>query len=119
MNQSNLDKNLDSFKRKLSILSVELSNETTYMSYIRTGLAIATIALPFRMYRLVLLGLFMIILGTVEYYYIRYKINQGTFNNVSAFKFMPIFLTIIILFAFYYESKKLGSFKFIGLKNKI
>ena len=92
---------------KMSILRTKLSNERTYNAYIRTGLAVSVFSLPFKKYRLVSLGILMIICSTVEYYYITYNVNRGIDFKLGVFEFVPIITTVLILVIFYFELKDL------------
>ena len=104
-------KNNEEYKLKLSILNEQLSNERTYMAYIRTGLAIAAIALPFKKYKLVALGIFMILIGTIEYYYIRYLLIYTTLPDYRDFTYVPLIISISILIVLYMEIKDLKKAK--------
>jgi hypothetical protein len=90
----------------------KLSNERTYMAYIRTGLAIAAIALPFKKYKLVALGILMIFIGTIEYYYIRYLLNLKTLPVYKDFTYVPLFISVSILIVLYLEIKDLKNTNF-------
>jgi uncharacterized membrane protein YidH (DUF202 family) len=92
---------------KMEILSPQLSNKTTYMAFIRTGLAITAVSLVFEKFHIILLGIVIIILGTIEYYVIEYQLINGTEVNITIFEFIPIFLTIFILLIFYIESNNI------------
>jgi uncharacterized membrane protein YidH (DUF202 family) len=97
---------------KLAIMNSKLSNERTYMAYMRTGLAIAAIALPFKRFRLVAIGILMIIIGTIEYYYIIYILDQPNLLDYKEFRYFPFIITVFILLVLYMEIKDLKSIKF-------
>ena len=80
-----------------NFLIADLSNKNTYMSYVRTGLTIIAIAIPFKMYSLIALGIFFIIIGTAEFYYIEYILDIKKILNYKYLKYVPLFITSCIL----------------------
>ena len=64
------------------------------MAYIRTGLAIAAIALPFKKYKIVALGILMIVIGTLEYYYVRYILYNTTLLDYKDFTYVPLIISL-------------------------
>jgi len=108
--------NTEDYKLKLSIMDSKLSNERTYMAYIRTGLAIAAIALPFKKFKLVALGILMIFIGTIEYYYVRYLLNYTTLPDYKDFTYVPLIISVSILIVLYMEIRDLKKTKFFKFK---
>ena len=104
------------YSLKLAIMESKLSNERTYMAYIRTGLAIAAIALPFKKYKLVALGILIIFIGTIEYYYVRYLLNLKTLPVYKDFTYVPLFISVSILIVLYLEIKDLKNTNFFKIK---
>jgi len=114
-NMSNKIDNKD-YRLKLAIMNSKLSNERTYMAYIRTGLAIAAIALPFKKYKLVALGILMILIGTIEYYYVRYLLNLKTLTVYNDFTYVPLFISVSVLIVLYMEIKEFKNTNFFKIK---
>jgi uncharacterized membrane protein YidH (DUF202 family) len=106
------------YSLQLSILECKLANERTYMAYIRTGLAIAAIALPFKKYRLVALGILMIIIGTVEYYYVRHILDNPGIPDYKDFSLGPLIISVSVLTVLYIEIKEFKNTNFFKLQNK-
>jgi uncharacterized membrane protein YidH (DUF202 family) len=104
------------YRLKLAIMNSKLSNERTYMAYIRTGLAIAAIALPFKKYKLVALGILMILIGTIEYYYVRYLLNLKTLTVYNDFTYVPLFISVSVLIVLYMEIKEFKNTNFFKIK---
>jgi uncharacterized membrane protein YidH (DUF202 family) len=104
------------YRLKLAIMNSKLSNERTYMAYIRTGLAIAAIALPFKKYKLVALGILMILIGTIEYYYVRYLLNLKTLTVYKDFTYVPLFISVSVLIVLYLEIKEFKNTNFFKIK---
>jgi uncharacterized membrane protein YidH (DUF202 family) len=104
---------------QLALLRTKFANERTYMAYLRTGLAISAISLPFKKYYIVLLGIIMIICSTIQYYYVSYRLNHGIYFDLGVFELVPVITTILILGLFYLEMRYIKfstSFKFSKLK---
>jgi uncharacterized membrane protein YidH (DUF202 family) len=99
------------YRLKLSIINSKLANQRTYMSYIRTGLAISAIALTFKKYKLVALGILMIFIGTFEYYYVRYVLIYTDLHNYYDFAYGPFVISFFVLLALYMEIKTHNVFK--------
>lgn len=114
---TSIKNNTDDYKLKLSIIDSKLSNERTYMAYIRTGLAIAAIALPFKKYKLVALGILMIVIGTLEYYYVRYLLDYTNLPDYKDFTYVPLIISLSILIVLYMEIKDLKTIKLFKFKN--
>ena len=98
------------YNTQLSVYRTQLSNENTYMVYIRTGLAIVALAIPFRKYYIIFLGLILILISTLEYYYIGYHLDRREEFDMGIFELVPVFTTVIILIIFYKESENIRSF---------
>ena len=92
---------------ELAILTTKLANERTYLTYLKTGLAILVIAVPFKKYYIALIGAVIILCSTLEYYYINYKLKKGkSFDfDFGVFQLVPIITTILIIGIFYFEMK--------------
>ena len=92
---------------ELAILTTKLSNERIYLTYLKTGLAILAIAVPFKKYYIALIGAVLILCSTLEYYYINHKLNKRKkFDfDFGMFQLVPIVTTILIIGIFYFEMK--------------
>ena len=95
----------------LALYRTQLANQNTYMADIRTGLAITAIAIPFKKYYIVVLGLLMIFVSTFEYYYISSNLRKGYIFDIGMFELMPIITTVIILSVCFFESRNIHKFK--------
>ena len=97
--------NNKNFKLELSKLTTKLALQRTYLSYMRTGFAIASIAGVFKKIYLVYFGLIMIILSTIQYYLFIKNIEQTKieFNKMHYLPLIYVILSIIILFLQFYK----------------
>ena len=98
------------YSTQLSVYRTQLANENTYMDYIRTGVAIVAFAIPFRKYYIILLGVLLILISTLEYYYVGYHLDRREEFDMGIFELVPVFTTVIILIIFYKESENIRSF---------
>ena len=114
-NTSNTSNTSNNASLELAKMTTGMSNERTYLAYVRTGLAIVTIAIPFKKYYIMILGLIMIFVSTIEFYFINNNLNKNNFNIV-VFVLMPLFATAIIFFIFYLELKNIKQTKNFNFK---
>ena len=82
-----------------SKINTLLSNERTYYSYIRTGLAICGFALKYKSKLLAFIGCIFFICGFYNYYTLAEKVEKDKIKYPN--KYLPIVLTVISLFAIY------------------
>jgi uncharacterized membrane protein YidH (DUF202 family) len=90
----------------------KLANVNTFMSYLRTGLAIAVIAFTFNKFWICILGIALIIYGTFEYYYTDYIVTNNLSLNTNFYYYGPLSLTILIIIIFVIETEQLKHHKF-------
>jgi uncharacterized membrane protein YidH (DUF202 family) len=85
----------------LSIHSTKLANQRTYLSYFRTGLAIAALAGKTKNHIVAVYGIVMIIFSTLQYHY---SIKSLDMNEVpSMIDYAPSILAILGVFAVYLQ----------------
>ena len=100
------------YQTLLAIERTKLANHRTYLAYMRTGFVISGIAGHFKYLYIVLFGLLMIFLSTIQYYYLNNKLDKKIKNNNTSknnFDVIPIiylFLSISILYLQYTTNKK-------------
>jgi len=84
----------------LAKIRTKLASQRTYLAYMRTGFAIAAIAGSFKKLYLVLFGMVMIILSTIQYYLILKSINndEKLEYDIHSIPMIYLFLSIIILY---------------------
>ena len=111
MSNSILNKSTD-----LAITRTKLANERTYLAYMRTGFAIATVAGVFKKKWIVFFGIFIICVSTIHYYAINHILNDERFlenkiqlrynNFLKLFSFLPILYGILSLGVLRLQFKK-------------
>ena len=89
----------------LSKLRTKLSSQRTYLSYMRTGFAIASIAGVFKKPYLVIFGLIMIVLSTIQYYLLLQNIETNSMNlkNLHYLPLIYVILSIGVLYLQFYK----------------
>lgn len=96
----------------LAYIRTQLANNRTYLSYVRTGFAIAAIAGFYKKFYFILYGLIIIIGSTIQYAYIEYHLkNRSDINNFENIDLLPIIILPLTLLIFYLQ--------FITKKKKI
>ena len=89
---------------ELSKIRTELSNQRTYLSYMRTGFAISIIAEKFKKKYIVIFGIIMIIISSIQYYLINKNLkNDIKINNY--FNYIPLLSMILSLLILYVQYK--------------
>ena len=80
-----------------------LSNQRTYLAYIRTGLAISAISSIFKKKWIFTFGILMIVISTLQYYLLLNSINNNKIKNnwVHYMPLMYIILSIGVLYLQY------------------
>jgi hypothetical protein len=72
----------------------------------RTGLSLVVLAIPFKLYYIILIGILIIILSTIKYYLVTYYIDKGDYRVVIDYlNYLPALLTVILLSIFFIEYK--------------
>ena len=108
-----MDRTLLSIDRtRIALDDFKLANLNTFMSYLRTGLAIAVIAFTFNKFWICILGLLLIVYGTFEYYYTDYLVTNNLPLNTNFYYYGPVSLTILIVIIFIVETEELKHYKF-------
>jgi uncharacterized membrane protein YidH (DUF202 family) len=88
----------------LSVHNSKLANQRTYLSYFRTGLAIAALSGKTENYIVALYGVLMVILSTIQYYV---SIRSLDRNEVpSMIDHAPMIFATLGLFAIYLQLKQ-------------
>lgn len=84
-------------------LRTKLSNQRTYLSYVRTGFSIAAIAGSFKKKYLVLFGVIMCILSSFQYYTLNNGIDEGMKENscIHTIPYIYVPLSLILLYLQY------------------
>ena len=89
----------------LAIQRTKLSNQRTYLSYMRTGFGIASIAGSFKKYWIMLFGLIMIVMSTLQYVIIAKNLNtKKKFKN--NFDYVPLIYVFLSLGSLYLQYNK-------------
>ena len=78
---------------ELALKRTKLANQRTYLSYMRTGFAIASIAGVFKKSWIVIFGIVMIIFSSIQYMYLNYTLTNNL--NISN-KFMDMVPVIYV-----------------------
>lgn len=99
-------------RTNIALDDFKLANVNTFMSYLRTGLAIAVIAFTFNKFWICMLGLLLIIYGTFEFYYTDYLVTNNLSLSNKYFYYGPFILTILIIGVFVVETEELKHHKF-------
>ena len=93
-------------KIHLSKQSTRLANQRTYLSYMRTGFAIASVAGAFKKIWISLFGVIMIIGSLVQYIMINESINQNKNPYNKYLNYFPVIYVVLSLGALYLQMKK-------------
>jgi hypothetical protein len=86
-------------KYEYSKVNTLLSNERTFYSYIRTGLAICGFAFKYKSKILAFIGCIFFICGFYNYFTLAKKVEDDKIKYPN--KYLPIVLTVVSLFAVY------------------
>ena len=89
----------------LDKLRTKLSSQRTYLAYMRTGFAISSIAGVFKKPYLVVFGLIMIVLSTIQYYLLLQNIETNSMNlkNLHYLPLIYVMLSIGVLYLQFYK----------------
>ena len=91
----------------LAKIRTKLANQRTYLAYMRTGFAISALAGSFKKKYLVLFGIVMIILSTIQYYLLNVSINNDDkLKNMEYYNLIPLIYIILSLIILYLQYKK-------------
>mgnify|MGYP001316587734 CR=1 FL=1 len=90
----------------LAIKSTKLANQRTYLAYMRTGFAIATIAGVFKKIWVAVFGVIMIIVSLIQYFLINNKLTNGKNPNNVILDMIPVIYVVLSIGALYLEWNK-------------
>lgn len=88
---------------ELAIQRTKLANQRTYLAYMRTGFVISTIAGTYKKLWIVIFGIIMIILSSIQYIYLNYNLNNKSNPSNYFIDFIPIIYIIISFGVLYLE----------------
>ena len=87
-----------------SIMQVRLSNQRTYLSYTTVGLGTATFAFTFKKYWIFFLGILIMLMSTIQYYLIEYRLDNGVSVDTNFIHYFPSIITGTVIIIFMIES---------------
>ena len=93
-------------KGELAFYRTKLANQRTYLAYMRTGFGIAALAGTFKKYWIMLFGLFMIIMSSLQYIYINYSVSETKVPHNKMFDLLPIIYVLLSCGALYLQFKR-------------
>lgn len=79
----------------LAIQRTRFANQRTYLAYMRTGFIIAAIAGIFKKYWIVFFGIIMIMMSTVQYYFLNKMLNEKEAQNYAVFDIVPVIYVLL------------------------
>jgi hypothetical protein len=91
---------------ELAIQRTKLANQRTYLSYVRTGFAIASIAGTFKKLWIVAFGLLMILGSSIQYYFAIRLLNNKEISNNKVFDYIPLIYVPLLLIVLYLQFNK-------------
>jgi len=80
---------------ELAIKRTKLANERTYLAYMRTGFGIAALAGVFKKWWIIIFGIIMLILSTVQYHIVNNRLNNEENPNIPLLDFLPIIYVVL------------------------
>lgn len=90
----------------LAIYSTKLSNQRTYLAYMRTGLGLAALAGTFKKSWIMMFGISMIIGSSLQYLHTNNQLTMGIDPTNDFFDNFPLFYVLLSISAFYLEFYK-------------
>ena len=90
----------------LAIQRTKLANQRTYLAYLRTGFAIASIAGTFKKLWICTFGIIMIVVSSLQYIVINYNLKNNLDINTNSLDIVPVLYVILSLGALYLQMKK-------------
>ena len=91
---------------QLAIQRTKLSNQRTYLAYMRTGFTIASIAGVFKKIWIVVFGIVMIIGSVIQYSLINSKLSSKQDPNNFILDMFPMIYVILSIGALYLQWNK-------------
>lgn len=92
---------------ELAVQRTKLSNQRTYLAYMRTGFAISAIAGVFKKWWITLFGIIMILGSLLQYVIINNSLNHKTSLHHGFLDFIPVIYIILSIGALYLQQTKL------------
>lgn len=80
---------------ELAIKRTKMANERTYLAYMRTGFGIAALAGVFKKWWIIIFGIIMLILSTVQYHIVNNRLNNEENPNIPLLDFLPIIYVVL------------------------
>ena len=90
---------------QLAIDRTKLANQRTYLAYMRTGLAISAISGIFKKMWVLVFGVIVIIVSSVQYAVTTYKLNNNQSTKSVVFEYMPLVYSALATCVIYMQFK--------------
>jgi len=91
---------------ELAIKRTKMANERTYLAYMRTGFGIAALAGVFKKWWIIIFGIIMLILSTVQYHIVNNRLNNEENPNIPLLEFLPIIYVVLGLLVLFIQWNK-------------
>lgn len=91
---------------ELAIKRTKMANERTYLAYMRTGFGIAALAGVFKKWWIIIFGIIMLILSTVQYHIVNNRLNNEENPNIPLLEFLPIIYVVLGVLVLFLQWKK-------------
>ena len=98
---------------QLAIQRTKFANQRTYLSYMRTGFSIASLAGIFKKKYILYFGLIMIVLSAIQYKLIVDGLNEETYIRSFVLDNAPLIyipLSLIVIYLQFYKKNKFLGF---------
>ena len=91
---------------ELALQRTKFSNQRTYLSYMRTGFAIALIAGTFKKFWVVFFGIAMILGSTLQYLLINHQLKNKENPDIPTLDYVPVIYVVLSLGTLYLQWMK-------------
>ena len=91
---------------ELALQRTKFSNQRTYLSYMRTGFAIAVVAGSFKKFWVVIFGIAMILGSTLQYLLINHRIKNKENLDIPMLDYIPVIYVVLSLGTLYLQWNK-------------
>ena len=91
---------------ELALQRTKFSNQRTYLSYMRTGFAIALVAGTFKKFWVVFFGIAMILGSTLQYLLINHQLKNKENPDIPILDYVPVIYVVLSLGTLYLQWKK-------------
>ena len=91
---------------ELAIKRTKMANERTYLAYMRTGFGIAALAGVFKKWWIIIFGIIMLILSTLQYHIVNNRLNNEENPNIPLLEFLPIIYVVLGLLVLFIQWNK-------------